>query len=133
MTLFCGSMLGSAQAVHYSYDAAGNRVRREIVINQQNAPQHNSRSTFYTDNLADDYRVKLHTSSSSSVIRVEVVSQGECQYGTVTVFNLSGMKVNKVNIEDGSACVDISDSPNGVYIIHIDINGKTTDWKIIKQ
>jgi hypothetical protein len=26
--------------IYYSYDAAGNRVRREIVLNQQNAPQH---------------------------------------------------------------------------------------------
>ncbi len=69
---FAASLYTSAQAVRYSYDAAGNRVRREIVINQQNAPQHEAPPAYYTESLSDDYRIKIHPNSQNGTIRVEV-------------------------------------------------------------
>ena len=119
--------------IYYSYDAAGNRVRREIVLNQQNAPQHPAPSAYYTDRLSADYRIKIHPNASDGIVRIEVLSNGGSCEGTVTTYNASGMKVQACNVEDGNAYVNLVDSPKGVYILHVDIEGKTTDWKIIKK
>ncbi len=120
-------------AVYYSYDAAGNRVRREIVLNQQNAPQQPGPTAYYTDRLSADYRIKIHPNASDGIVRIEVLSTGGRCEGAVTTFNASGMKVTDSKVEDGNAYVNLGDSPKGVYILHVDIGGKTTDWKIIKK
>lgn len=130
---FVASLYASAQAVRYSYDAAGNRVRREIVINQQNAPQHEAPPAYYTESLSDDYRIKIHPNSQNGTIRVEVIAATGSKEGSVAAYSLSGAKVGLFPVENGNAYVDLSDAPNGVYILHIDVNGNTTDWKIIKR
>ena len=45
-----------ALPVRYSYDAAGNRVKREIVMNPSLSPK---KQTSYTDDIADDYKLKI--------------------------------------------------------------------------
>lgn len=126
-------LLGMAQSVvRYAYDAVGNRVRRELVVSQQQAPQQQAPSAQYTDDLSDDYRVRLR-SDASGVVHAEVLSvSGQCD-GTVTVYDLQGQQVTACRIADGSAEVDLGGSPAGVYILHIEIGNKSTDWKIIRK
>jgi len=119
--------------VCYSYDAAGNRVRREIILNRQNAPQQPGASLYYSDQLTADYRIKIHPSASDGMVRVEVLSTGSSNEGAVTAYNLSGAKVQECKVEHGNAYVNLGDSPKGVYVLHIEINGKSTDWKVIKK
>lgn len=119
--------------IYYSYDAAGNRVRREIVLNWQNAPQHPNNSQYYSDQLAEDYRIKIHPSASDGIVRVEVITMNSSYEGMVTAYSLSGIKVQECKVVNGNAYFNLGDSPKGTYILHVDINGKTTDWKIIKK
>ena len=50
------SSLGSmALPVRYSYDAAGNRVRRELVVSLSRSKTPEP-ETHYTDDLSDDYK-----------------------------------------------------------------------------
>jgi len=121
-----------ALPVRYSYDAAGNRVRREIVMSS--APSMSpKKSNSYTDKLSNDYKVKLYPSAQNGTIRVEIISATGMNDGTVEVFSTSGMRVLTCTINDGMAVVDLNNRRSGVYILHICVNGKETDWKIVKQ
>jgi len=83
--LFTALPVIAQNTVYYSYDAAGNRVRREIVLNQQNVRKAPGSSPYYYDQIAADYRIKIHPSSADGTIRVEVLSSGGSYEGTVTV------------------------------------------------
>lgn len=131
--LFCGQSVMAQNVVYYSYDAAGNRVKREIVLNRQNAPQQPDNSPYYSDQLATDYRIKIHPNAFDGMVRVEVLSKVGNYDGTVTVYSLAGAKVQECKVENGNAYIDLGDCPKGVYILHVEINGKSTDWKIIKK
>ena len=131
--LFAALPVTAQNIIYYSYDAAGNRVRREIVLNRQNAPQQPSNSTYYSDQLAEDYRIKIHPNTSDGVVRVEVISMDSSYEGMVTAYRLSGTKDQECKVVNGNAYINLGNSPKGTYILHVDINGKTTDWKIIKK
>ncbi len=133
MLLFAALPVMAQNIIYYSYDAAGNRVRREIVINRQNAPQQPGNSSYYSDQLAEDYRIKIHPCASDGKIRVEVITMYVRYEGMVTVYSLSGIKVQECKVVNDNACICLDHSPKGTYILHVEINGKCTDWKIIKK
>ena len=133
LSLFCSLSAMAQNTVYYSYDASGNRVKREIVLNRQNAPQPPGCSPYYSDQLAADYSIKIHPSVSDGTIHVEVLSKVGSYEGTVTAYSLAGAKVQECKVENGNAYIQLGDSPKGVYILHVEINGKSTDWKIIKK
>lgn len=125
-------LLCTAQSVvHYAYDTAGNRVRREIVISQQQAPNLLTRSADFSDEVAGGTRLKIRVTGST--IRVEAPSADREEEGSVTAYSLSGTKVGYSVFDGGIAVTDLNGSPAGVYILHIEIGNKSTDWKIIKK
>ena len=46
---------------------------------------------------------------------------------------MSGAKVCSASSDETPVTMDISSSPDGVYILHISLNGSDTTWKIIKE
>ena len=125
------SMGSMAQAISYSYDAAGNRVKREIVI--QRSPSRSPMDlNHYTDNMSDGLRVKIYP-SDGGFLRVVVIGNGSITDCIVEVYNTSGMKLNAKAIENGQALIDLSNYRNGVYILRINVNDKQTSWKITKK
>ena len=121
-----------ALPVRYSYDAAGNRVRRERVVSSSRSKTPEP-ETYYTDDLSDDYKVRLYPSSSDGTVRVEIISKLAVPEGNREVYNTSGMKVLTCRIDEGMAVVNLGNHRNGVYILNIDIEGKKTSWKITKR
>lgn len=129
--LLC-AMGSSALPVRYSYDAAGNRVKRELVVSSSRSKK-TAPNTYYTDDLSADYKVRLHPSSSDGTVRVEIISKLAAPEGSIEVYTASGMKVMTCRIDEGMAVVNLGNHRNGVYILNIDIEGKKTSWKITKR
>lgn len=119
-----------ALPVRYSYDAAGNRVKREIVMNPSLSPK---KQTSYTDDIADDYKLKITPSAQDGIVQVEIVSRTDLKEGCVDVFSVKGMRVLTTMTSGGRATVDLSGKRSGVYILHVNVDGNETDWKIIRK
>ena len=49
------------------------------------------------------------------------------------VYSIQGTQILAFDVNSDNANVDISNQPNGVYMLQITINGKSTTWKIIKK
>lgn len=121
-----------ANPVRYSYDAAGNRVRREIVVNSSPSFSPKKQTTYYTDVLSKDSKVKLHQTGNGQIC-VEVVAVGDIPEGTVEVYTTSGVRVLASNIEHGQALVNLGSRQNGVYVLNIKFGEEQTSWKITKK
>lgn len=127
---FCciNTILG--QNIRYTYDAAGNRVKREIVL-AFNSPKKVADTNY--EELISDKNVKIYPNSEEGTIRVEIDGLTENDEYSIQVFDISGRVVTSPISSDQPIIIDISSAPMGVYILAININGELSSWKITKQ
>ena len=121
------SMGVHAQApVSYSYDASGNRVKREIVLEKsQPVPQEYSE-------VAADYAIRITTSEGGNAVHVasQELKDNDCQINVCTV---NGEHVCTASLRDGMATIDMSRQKSGVYVMNITVSGICHSWKIMKR
>ena len=126
------SCRGFSQSVRFAYDEAGNRVKREIIISKQKAGAQASTSDgkkVYSDML-DDVEVKVYPNPTKGNLKVGV-SHADLPF-TVQVFSSAGHVVGTYKSNNGYVDVDITNQPNGLYVLVISMSGKESTWKIIK-
>lgn len=129
--LSCSLGLSAQTKISYSYDAAGNRVKREIVMSKtQNQAKQTSAS--FSDMVADR-QIKISPNPTKGNLRIEVADGTTVEKGEVEVYSLGGIKITSAPIYNKVAVVDISQSANGIYILRVSIDGSSTSWKIIKE
>ena len=124
-----------AQNVGYTYDDAGNRIKREIVMNRQQAPKKNTgadEEESYSDMLAKK-QIKIHPNPTSGLLKIEVIglnANDQCQF---RLFNASGQQIISQQATSTLTSIDISSRPNGIYLLRISLGEEETTWKIIKK
>lgn len=122
-----------SQNYKYSYDAAGNRIKKEIILSQQDASsKYVSKSNLFSDKLCDK-TVYIHPNPTSGVLKVEITGYDNSDSGALHVFNLAGQHLFNLNITSAFTQLDISEQPKGIYILQLELNGESSIWKIIKE
>lgn len=121
--------LSAQKKVMYAYDAAGNRIKREILFEQS---QSKSQVVAYSDML-DEKEIKIYPNPTEGELRVEIFNELKKTEGIVTVHGNNGAMIYTTPIINGSASLDISSCPNGLYILHVKIGDSVSSWKIIKR
>lgn len=117
------------QNVSYAYDEAGNRVKREIVL-QTRAVEESTNENY--SEMVDDRNIRIYPNPTEGQLTVEVTGEGECQYD---IYDISGHQVLTTRSSSGRVTLNISSRPNGLYILRITTGegGHSTAWKIIKK
>jgi len=125
------SFICFAQKVSYSYDVAGNRVKREIVMNAQAKPI--STTSVLNESLSEK-TVKIRPNPTSGILCIEIMGydshNDNCK---VQLFNLSRQCIYSKYVKSQQEILDISSQKNGIYILLITLNGKQLSWKVIKE
>lgn len=122
--------------IGYSYDDAGNRVKREIVMPAPKAMAKqqdfgtNSQS-FY--DLLHDHTVRIYPNSSEGVLQVCISGLKSTDKCSLVVYTTQGALVLTENVKTDRTDVNISNQPAGVYLLKITINDNSTTWKIIRK
>lgn len=136
--MFLSLVVNCAVSIHadrilYNYDASGNRVlsHREI--------------TFRTDSLAQDsdrlprhhelslHKITIHPNPTEGRICVEITGTESLTGASITIYAPSGSVVYQDNELDVLNEIDLTQCPNGVYILIIRLsNAEASNWKIIK-
>jgi len=127
----------------YEYDNAGNRIVRKVVeIPYQGSPQpseqkpvsHSDTSfnDFYTDKIGD-MSLKIFPNPTTSIVTLQIDGTQDEIDGIISLYSLSGAKIATQLATSYTTDIDLSPYPAGIYLATIQINGKTTHWKIIKN
>lgn len=127
--LSCSLGMSAQTKVGYSYDAAGNRVKREIVLSRSQSHEA-KRSVTYSD-MISDHQIQIVPNSKSGKVKV-AARDGKSQFD-VTVYNVSGQNVLTLKNVRGQTEVDLSSEPNGIYVLVLEIGQEKTTWKIMKN
>lgn len=116
--------------ISYSYDLAGNRVKREIVMSSL-APK-NSLATGFTEVLAKKY-IRIYPNPTKGHLKVEVMGYEAADNCLLQLFNAAGAQIINRKATLPFTEINITNQPNGIYFLQITLNGENTKWKIIKK
>ena len=121
----------SQSKLHYSYDNAGNRVKREIVVKTKSLPD-SSDPEYYSEMLSDK-DIRIYPNPTEGHLKIEVAGWDNTDQCLFRLYNSVGQLVLSTRAGSSYTELDISSRSNGLYILHITLNGKETSWKIIKK
>lgn len=124
------------EKIGYSYDAAGNRIQRTIILQAQ-AKKANASTAKDVRSLSIDNAMKstvtIYPNPTKGQLRVAISKLDNTDKCALSVFTTTGKLVfNKPNAA-ASTDIDLSNQSNGIYLLKIELNGSQTTWKIIKQ
>ena len=126
--------LWAQSKVGFAYDAAGNRVKRELVLKKTS--RMTLSETMPSESFFEDIgncSVKLTSNDLSGILKVtflNIKDEDKCDIG---VYTMSGIKIYGTKAEKEEYTIDISGEPSGVYTLRITVNGTPTTWKITKK
>jgi len=146
LPLFC---IAQPLERYYEYDDAGNRVLRKVIRMQ--APQEDSlqvTSDEFLEKLASDVsqkspeyyveklarvEVKIYPNPATEKITLAISNMENLQTGMLQLYSLNGQLLQTHPIQSETTTISLVGLAKSTYILKVQINEKTENWKIIKQ
>ena len=133
LLILCVSLPLLAQSrVGFAYDAAGNRVKKELNVNPPLKSAKKSKTSSLWDSI-DKRSVQIITDNSTGNIKVVFLNVNEGDKRSLSFYTSAGAKIYEAAVESAECLVKLSDRPSGVYLLTITINGTPSTWKITKR
>lgn len=119
------------EVARYTYDSAGNRVSREIIIGVAgDEPQDIAASLI---DVVASQAVRIYPNPTDGNLTISIDDYEESDQASFIIYDLSGVIVYDSKATGQASSVDISDCQSGIYILTIMINGNQSSWRIIKK
>lgn len=133
MLLLSSSLAVNAQqSMSFSYDDAGNRISRVMVLAKSRAKSNQAVSSQSLFDEVGGKQVQISPNTSMGHVLVEMLGKSDCAVN-LSVYNASGMQVYSHPLQNGRLNVDLSSNPSGIYILTIEVDGERQSWKIVKK
>lgn len=131
------SMYGVAQTrnVQFSYDHAGNRTSRAIVLpaaaQSRRAPMDSTQTEVFTDVFAE-YQLHVYPNPTHGELKIELRGLPEGASYHLLIASSSGQVIISRNTTENPTVADLTECPAGIYIMRIQFKDYTKDFKIIR-
>ena len=128
----------SQNAIRFAYDALGNRVKREIVLQNSDVVKRNMSSeekkedNFYSDMLSEK-QIRIWPNPTEGHLKVEIQGLAPEEKACLRITSMSGAVVNVKETTSPVSELDLSHCIHGIYLLHIATGRQETTWKIIKK
>lgn len=121
----------NAYNVAYSYDAAGNRIKREtktdlVLQSMRSLPEQIS-----THSMLGEIEVRFSPNPTEGMLHVTVNTDKE-NIGAIHIYSTSGTLIQQYS-NTTSADFDLSGQQSGIYLLLVEVNGENQVYKIIKK
>lgn len=121
--------------VKFSYDAAGNRIQRKILIGTP--PDGGRRGTFTQEHPAQDSigitAVSIYPNPTASLLNITFSNAGDAKPATIILYDNVGKAVIRKEGVTGNIALDLSAVAVGNYELLLSSGDKNTIWKIVKE
>lgn len=129
--LFCCTV--SAQSIEYGYDACGNRISRQVVLEQYNKSLSvEEQQDTYSEEQLGTVQLRIYPNPTYGRLKVVIQSPDE-SYGSIEVYDTQGHRIAILTNAEHENDIDLSPQPNGIYLMRLSIGDEVSTWKIIKK
>ena len=121
--------------VSYTYDAAGRRIERNIIVlNSANTDlgDAQTKNAVLTDSLGNQ-KVLIYPNPTKGELKVEIQGYQKDIKITINLYSLTGKLLQTQNPISNTFSLDLSGYATGTYLLKIVLGDKVSDWKIIKE
>ncbi len=122
-----------SQYIGYGYDAAGNRIKRVVVMSTYSNDSRKAPKKSFVSEMLSDKTIRIYPNPTKGMLKIEVSGWSELDAGSITVFNTNGARLVSTPLSDPATTVDITGCAPGIYLMLVRINDKESTWKIIKE
>jgi len=144
--LFC--MAQTPLARQYSYDASGNRTACAVInMSPPQAPPDSTKDQklqvtsyelqeveyeYFIEKIAQT-EIKIYPNPTTEKITLAISRWENLQTGMFKLYSLNGQLLQEQLVHSLTTTISLIGMPKGVYILKVNVNGVTEDWKIIKN
>ena len=133
LTFFIISILSSpAQTIEYGYDACGNRIFRQIVLEKNNKALEAEDVPFSEEQLGAT-QVRIYPNPTHGHLKVVLQNTDETYNNSITIYSANGKQIANIPHAETETDIDISAQPNGIYLMRLCIGTEISTWKILKK
>ena len=127
--LFLLPLIVSSQTiVNYTYDAAGNRIKREIVLSRS---MENTEKPL-TETLSRK-SISIYPNHTAGLLKISISGWETTDKCKFTIFSLKCALIQEIQVSSSVTEIDLSDESDGMYLLNIELNESKSAWKIIKK
>lgn len=136
-------------AYEYTYDEAGNRIKRKFILLElretppeltdmiqaiEEIEQENNTldETDYNDKV-DGRTIAIYPNPTKGQLKLEIGDVSNINQAYIRVTDISGKELFYNDKLETTMLYDLSGQADGTYLMTISINGKRSEWKIVKR
>ena len=138
MLIFAAS--GFSQTISFTYDEAGNRLTRALVIQKINntvsydTDDEQKRSIALVETMTiDDVEVTISPNPNGGKFDVAISNPGEQPNVEIYLHSMTSTQIFNSKHVKATTTINITNRENGTYILTVIVNGTKETWKVIKQ
>jgi YD repeat-containing protein len=133
VTLSINSQAQTTQ-LKFSYDDAGNRVKREIILGKsKEATMDTTTATMPITDWLNKMKISIYPNPTKGILIIDIANMPEDATGDITIHNMEGKSLLKLNQLNSTNKLDLAGYPTGVYVLRIRSLEKSCEWKIVKE
>jgi len=123
-------------AVMYTYDPAGNRVQRSVLIvgfGKREDTTATEEAPPLPDELSDGHSIKAYPNPTNGLLHV-AVSAGLLEEGPgrYWFYDLSGRTLREGSITESMVTLNLSSEAQGVYVLRVMAGGRKEEWRVVR-
>ena len=133
ITTICG--VAQTRSVQFTYDNAGNRTGRAIVL--ASAPKSRGivadsvKTEVYTDIFAE-FQLQVYPNPTHGELKIELRGLPDGEIYHLLIASMSGQVIISRNTTENPTVADLTKCPAGIYVMRIQYKDYTKDFKIIR-
>lgn len=124
-------------AMQYTYDAAGNRISSEHVVQIIRQPDKGQIAKAVVKQpvsaTLSSLTVSVAPNPTFGLVNIDFGNQKQGFSVDLSVTDMNGRMVKELKNIGSATTLDLSNQANGVYILRVRSGNEVVDWKIIKQ
>ncbi|MFW5872357.1 MAG: T9SS type A sorting domain-containing protein [bacterium] len=123
---------GGGNKMVFSYDDAGNRIKTIFYIQTLKSAKIDS---FYNEELEEEIgkNIKLYPNPTRGIIYLEIKGYDLKSPSNLVLSNTTGTVLEHRTNLSSALSLNLSDFPDGIYLLQIIIDDSRWEWKIIKE
>ncbi|MBD1420992.1 hypothetical protein [Sphingobacterium chuzhouense] len=129
-----GLLAHGQQRLSYSYDAAGNRTNRTVIVSAQAVSgQENQETTspVYIDTL-DGKELAIRPGKGNASLAVSVKGGTSTSGGRISLIGRGGKILTEQPISGETTIIKLDELSMGTYTMRIFLNRRSSIWKLVK-
>lgn len=129
-----GLLAHGQQRLSYSYDAAGNRTSRTVIVGAQAVSgKEDQETTFqvYIDSL-DGKELTIRPGNGNTSLAVSVKGIPSSQDGRIYFMDSAGKILSEKPMSSETTIVELDELSMGTYTMRIVLNRHSSIWKLVK-